>query len=196
MLKAIISKLIFGPNRLKPRSNLEVGIHSFHNGNLSIRGKVKVHIGSYCAIGKNISIISENHDIRFASMQGYFYSKFYKKPHPGERIANNPFKSKGEIFIGNDVWIGDKSIILSGVHIGDGAVIAAGSIVTSDVKSYGIYAGIPAKLIKYRFNEDIIKIMTEIKWWNWGGEKIKSFQEFFETDLSSISAADLKMLLK
>ena len=75
--------------------------------------------------------------------------------------------SKGDVVIGNDVWICANAIILSGVTIGDGAVIANGAIVTRDVEPYSVVAGNPAKHIKYRFNPDIIAELLQIKWWNW-----------------------------
>lgn len=81
-------------------------------------------------------------------------------------------KSKGDVIIGNDVWVGMNSMILSGVHIGNGAIIAAGAIVTKDVEPYSIVGGNPARVIKKRFDDTIIKRMEEIEWWNWKKEYI------------------------
>jgi serine acetyltransferase len=80
---------------------------------------------------------------------------------------------KGDIIIGNDVWIGAKSTIMSGVKIGDGAVIGSGSVVAKDVPPYAIVVGNPAKVIKYRFDEQQIENLLEIAWWNWPEHKIK-----------------------
>ena len=80
---------------------------------------------------------------------------------------------KGDIIIGNDVWIGAKSTIMSGVKIGDGVIIAAGALVTKDVEPYSVVGGNPAKHIKYRFDEEQIVDLLKIKWWEWNEDMIK-----------------------
>lgn len=89
-------------------------------------------------------------------------------------IIGHP-KSKGPTIIGNDVWIGQFSLILSGVTVGDGAVIGAKAVVTKDVPPYAIVAGNPARLIRYRFSQEQIKQLLEIKWWNWDLATIQKF---------------------
>jgi carbonic anhydrase/acetyltransferase-like protein (isoleucine patch superfamily) len=86
-------------------------------------------------------------------------------------IVGHP-STRGDVIIGHDVWIGNGATILSGVHIGNGAVIGACSVVTRDVPSYGIVAGNPAKLIRLRFKEDEIKCLEELAWWNWADSKL------------------------
>ena len=86
--------------------------------------------------------------------------------------------NKGDIVIGNDVWIGYESVIMSGVHIGDGAIIGTRSIVTKDVEPYTIVAGSPAKPIRKRFDDDVIKRLQKIKWWDMPYEKIKKLLPF------------------
>jgi hypothetical protein len=83
-------------------------------------------------------------------------------------------KTKGDIIIGNNVWIAGDAKILSGVTIGDGAVIGAHSLVAKDVPSYAVYAGNPARLIKMRFTDNEIKMLEEIKWWDWPLEHINN----------------------
>jgi len=190
-----ISRWIHKPKLIRAKRNLSVEKHSYQNGNLKVRGKTKVHIGSYCAFGKNISIMSENHDKRFISMQGLFYKSMFGTPHPGNQIFPNPFKTKGPITIGSDVWIGDNSLILSGVTIGHGAIVAAGSIVTRNVSPYSIVAGSPAKEIKMRYKSEIISSLLSIKWWEWTVEKIRDNQKLFYADLSKITPQDLKELI-
>jgi serine acetyltransferase len=80
---------------------------------------------------------------------------------------------KGDIIIENDVWIGAKATIMSGVRIGNGAIVAAGSVVSKDVPPYAIVAGNPAKIVKYRFDEEQIKKLLSICWWDWDEQKIK-----------------------
>lgn len=80
--------------------------------------------------------------------------------------------NKGDIIIGNDVWIGYEAVILSGVTIGDGAIIGARAVVTRDVPPYTIVGGVPAKAIKKRFSEDTISSLLSLQWWDWSQEKI------------------------
>jgi len=87
--------------------------------------------------------------------------------------------TKGRVEIGNDVWVGMHAMILTGVKIGDGAIIAAGSVVTKDVPSYAIVGGVPAKIIKYRFEPEVINKLLEIKWWDLSDEEISNKIEFF-----------------
>ena len=85
---------------------------------------------------------------------------------------NSEFEYAKKVSIGNDVWIGCNAIIKKGIKIGNGAVIGAGSVVTKDVPAYAIVVGNPGKIIKYRFEDSIIKELKEIKWWNWSIEEI------------------------
>jgi len=87
--------------------------------------------------------------------------------------------SKGPILIGNDVWVGDKVSFLSGVTVGDGAVVGARSVVSKDCIPYGVYVGNPAKLVKLRFNPEIIVALHAIRWWAWPDEKIAENIEWF-----------------
>ena len=83
------------------------------------------------------------------------------------------FKSNGQVVIGNDVWIGANAVILPGVTLGNGSVIAAGAIVTRSVPDYAVVAGVPAKVIRYRFSHEQIEILNRVKWWDWDDEFIR-----------------------
>lgn len=151
-------------------------------------------IGSFCSINKSARILA-NHsakcittspilgnlhflDIKtFVRIDSYIKEKgFYKNNALGLRyeLAKNP-----PVVIGNDVWIGGNVSILPGVTIGDGAILAAGAVITKDVEAYSIVGGIPATIIKYRFDEKIRNALLDIKWWNWPIEKIKHNLELF-----------------
>ena len=97
--------------------------------------------------------------------------------------------NKGDIVIGNDVWIGYEAVILSGVTIGDGAVIGTRAVVTKDVPPYAIVGGVPAKLIRKRFDEDVISRLVELRWWDWDKERINC-------NLPAIQSGNINDLVK
>lgn len=137
---------------------------------------VNIQIGNYCSIAYNIlALINRNHD--YLSITTSSASIF--------NFRDKKIKQKGQIIIGNDVWIGNNVILLSGIKIGNGAVIGAGTIVSKDVPPYAIVAGNPMKIIKYRFNEEQIKKLQEIKWWNWDYKKIEENREYFQKDIDN-----------
>ena len=128
----------------------------------------KLIIGKYCSFAANISIL----------LGGEHFTDWvttYPFSSLNENITDMHLdgRSKGNVIIGNDVWIGYNVIILSGVTIGNGAIIGAGSVVINDVPCYAIYAGNPAKFIRYRINEAYIEKMNKIEWWNWSNKKIE-----------------------
>ncbi|MCB9362526.1 CatB-related O-acetyltransferase [Candidatus Woesearchaeota archaeon] len=116
-------------------------------------------------------------------------------------LGKGPFAFLGEetnqskpISIGSDVWIGTRVTVLAGVTIGHGAVVGAGSVVTKDVPPYAIVAGTPAKIIRYRFEKEIIDYLLELGWWEWPGDKIKRNANIFTTDLTDKSLEEVKKL--
>lgn len=200
LFKKIINKVLkkkYSPLKIIPTNNLSVGKMSYHNGNFNFRGDQKGVIGNYCAFGKNVSVITSNHDYNFASIQGTFYSFYFNINHPGvTQVPPNKERTKGDVFIGNDVWIADNVAILSGVKIGDGACIGNNSIVTKDVEPFSIVGGIPAKEIKKRFNDEKINFLKELKWWDWDEEKIVRNKLFFISNINKIDIMDLKKMIK
>lgn len=154
--------------------NLIIGSGTCINGPILIKGSGKVEIGKYCAIGEFLDIISSNHDMNFPNLQ----YKLQKEITGGAMISG-----KKDVSIGHNVWIGDYVIILPGVKIGDGAVLAAGSVITKDVESFSIYGGNPAVFIRKRFSEEIILKLQQMKWWDWSKEEMKRNKSFFETEL-------------
>lgn len=137
--------------------------------------KYPVTIGNFCSIARDVTIQEYFHD--HSKLTTYFIGRNVF----GKDIKNEVV-SKGPITIGNDVWIGTGCQIMSGVTIGDGAVIGANTTVTKDIPPYAIVGGVPAKVISYRFSEDIIEKLLELKWWNWSFEKIRENETlFFDT---------------
>lgn len=164
-----------------------IGDHTLINGKIIIKGNEPVEFGKYCAVGDGVRIISSNHLVTYPNMQITLHDKCGFK-----KIAAD---NKGTIHIGNGVWIGDSVIILPGINVGSGAVIGAGSVVTKDVPPFSIVAGVPGKVIRKRFSDDVITALLDIKWWDWSIEQIKRNKQFFETDLSNISAAEFKKII-
>jgi virginiamycin A acetyltransferase len=117
---------------------------------------------------------ASNHEIEYPAVQARFYSNMLNK---------EPKLSEEPITIGNDVWIGTRAIILPGVDIGDGAVVGAGAVVTKDVDSYSIVAGVPAKEVGRRFDEETKNKLLEKEWWDWSEDKIKKNKNFFQKKL-------------
>ncbi|SFO69051.1 transferase hexapeptide (six repeat-containing protein) [Mesorhizobium sp. NFR06] len=127
-----------------------------------------LEVGAFCSVaGQMLFMCSGQHQIGSATSFP-IYSRLLKQPEP---IANGG--RPGGIIVGNDVWIGHGAIILPGVQIGDGAVVGAGAVVTRNVPSYAIVGGSPARLIRYRFPEEIISKLLAIQWWHWNDDKIK-----------------------
>ena len=167
-----IGKFVFLGNKITLR-NSTIGDHSYINSDTHISNS---KIGKFCSIASNVTFGLGMHPTHLISTHPSFYScnKGYKTFADREY-----FLEYGTIILGNDVWVGNNAIIMYGVSIGDGAIIAAGAIVTKDVKPYEVVGGIPAKHIKFRFKEDEILKLSTFKWWNkdeaWLEEHYKLF---------------------
>ena len=107
------------------------------------------------------------------SLSNYTFPLFFEEWGLNKKNVASAWDNKGDIIIGNDVWIGYEAVIMAGVHIGDGAVIAARAVVTKDVPPYTIVGGTPARKIRMRFEEETIAKLQQIQWWNWPVEKIR-----------------------
>ena len=133
----------------------------------------KLIIGKFCSIacGAKFLFNSANHTMK--SLSSYPFPLFFDEWGLDMKDVTQSWDNKGDIIIGNDVWIGYEAVIMAGVTIGDGAVIGTRAVVTKDIEPYTIVGGVPAKLIKNRFNEETIKALLKIKWWDWDKDKIK-----------------------
>ena len=132
----------------------------------------KLQIGKFCSIacGAKFLFNSANHTL--SSLSTYPFPLFFEEWGLEKKDVTNTWDNKGDIVIGNDVWIGYEAVVLAGVKIGDGAIIGTRAVVTKNVPPYTIVGGVPAKPIKKRFSEETISALLEIQWWNWSKERI------------------------
>ena len=130
-------------------------------------------IGKFCSIACGVKFLfnSANHTLK--SLSNYTFPLFFEEWGLNKKNVASAWDNKGDIIIGNDVWIGYEAVIMAGGHIGDGAVIAARAVVTKDVPPYTIVGGTPARKIRMRFEEETIAKLQQIQWWNWPVEKIR-----------------------
>lgn len=160
---------------------ISIGRFSSLNGpNMAIYAEInKVTIGSFCSIARNVDIQEWNHPVKKLS------TSLVKRRVLGENMINE-IESKGDITIGHDVWIGAQCVILSGATIGNGAIIGANSVVSGDdIPPYAIAVGTPAKVIKYRFEPDVIAEIEQLQWWNWDAQKLKANMHLFDNEIQS-----------
>lgn len=132
----------------------------------------KLVIGKFCSIACGARFLFNSANHTSTSLSTYPFPLFFEEWELDCKNVTASWDNKGDIVIGNDVWIGYEAIILAGVTIGDGAIIGTRALVTKDVPPYTIVGGVPAKPIRKRFSEGTISSLLEIKWWNWPKERI------------------------
>lgn len=161
------------------RGEISIGRYTAINGpHTDILCEIdSVQIGAFCSIARNVAIQEYNH------RAGACSTCFVLSRVLGHEDACE-VESKGPISIGNDVWIGTQCVILSGSKIGDGAIIAANSVVTAPIPPYAIAAGSPAKVLRYRFSDAIIERLLELEWWRWSRAMLEHNRALFEGDLT------------
>lgn len=174
-----ISRTVFLKNIIKS-SKIQVGdytyyddpedVHNFEKNVLYLFDFLedRLIIGKFCQIASGVKCIMNgaNHPLNGASTYPF---KVFGKAWGGAELAP---ASKGDTLVGNDVWLGHGAVLLPGVHIGDGAIVGAQSVVTQNVEPYSIVGGNPARLIRKRFDEETIAFLLDLAWWNWPVEKI------------------------
>ena len=166
-----------------------IGRRTYVTNNTSI---VCAKIGSFCSIGHNCSIGLAVHTLNKISSSPVFTEKH--NPLRFSFVNEDKVVPYKPVNIGNDVWIGDRALVMGGVSVGNGAVIGAGAVVTKDVPPYAIVVGVPAKVIRYRFPEDIRAKLEELKWWNMPERYLKEHISLFHKE--NITMEELETLLK
>ena len=174
-------RLCFLKNIIK-NPNIIVGDYTYYDDSENVENfekNVKYHfdfvgdkliIGKFCMIASDVKFIMNGANHLTNSLTTYPFAIFGNGWE--NAMEGKSYPKKGDINIGNDVWIGYNATIMAGINIGDGAIIAANSTVIKDVEPYTIVGGNPAKEIKKRFSEDVITKLLELKWWNWDIDKI------------------------
>lgn len=161
------------------QTGIRVGKYTYDFMPLCDKASLMAEIGAFTSIAGNVTYSHGNHPLDTVSTHPAFYYQDFgliDKDHQGI-ITGIPKNEK--ITIGHDVWIGRDVTILTGVTIGHGAVVAAGAVVTKDVPPYAVVGGVPAKLIRYRFDEDTIAALLKSAWWTWGDEKLRTYADDF-----------------
>lgn len=158
-------------------NNVIVGKYSRVGANCNI---TNADVGNFTAIGKDSVIGLGQHPTNYLTSHSIFYKKGNWGWHD-DWIAAIDFVEEKRIHIGNDVWIGRHCMVMDGVTIGDGVTVAAGAIVTKDVPPFAIIGGVPAKVIKYKFSQEAIDRLEEIKWWNLPDDEITKVIDLFHT---------------
>ena len=169
-------------------ANIEVGDYTMYNDyvrdprdfqknnvlyNYPVTGD-KLKIGKFCSIACGAKFIFTSANHKMASLSTYPFPIFFAEWGLDAKNIRDAWDNKGDIVVGSDVWIGYEAVILSGVHIGDGAIIGARAVVTKDVAPYTIVGGVPAKPIRRRFDDETIEKLESLRWWDWDVEKIRA----------------------
>lgn len=156
----------------------------FQNNNVLYHYQVnhdRLTIGKFCSIacGAKFIFTSANHSLK--SLSTYPFPIFFEEWNLDVTNITQAWDNKGDITIGNDVWIGYEAVILSGITIGDGAIIGSRALVTKDIPPYTIVGGVPAKTIRKRFDDVTVARLLELKWWDWSKERIKANLEIIKS---------------
>lgn len=170
--------------------NTEIGDFTYTGRNFTCWN---AKIGKFCSISWNVGVGGANHDYNRISQHAFLYASQFGLIKKGQKEGYNRFES--ECIIGNDVWIGCNAVICRGVKIGDGAVIAAGAVVTKDVAPYTIVGGVPAKIIKRRCSEDLAARLQKTQWWNLSVETIKNNFELFNANITESNVMQIENLI-
>ena len=146
----------------------------------------RLTIGKFCSIACGARFLMNSANHAMGSLSTYVFPIFCEEWDHGMKVTE-AWDNRGGIAVGNDVWIGYEAVILSGVTIGDGAIVAARSVVTKDVPPYTVVGGVPARPIRRRFGQETIDALLELKWWDWPPEKLSG-------SLRAIQRGDLEAL--
>ena len=138
---------------------------------------VNCEIGTFCSIANGFIVGGAKHPMDWVSMSPVFYNV---GSGTNCHLGHLAMEQSARTYIGDDVWIGSRAIILQGVHVGTGAVVGAGAVVTKDVPPYAVVAGCPAKIIKYRFDDELIDRLLQSDWWLLPDKRLKELAKYMD----------------
>ena len=175
---------------------MEVGEFTYGAENISVMSwdeNSTIKIGRFCSIATNVRIFTGgNHNSNWIST--YPFGHINQGVFGDHKQAGHP-SSNGDVIIGNDVWIGFGVTIMSGVRVGDGAIIAANSHIVKNISDYELWGGNPATFIKKRFSDEEIELLLELKWWNYPESKVNQFKNILSSDISILKLHQIQKLL-
>lgn len=192
--KVIVNSSVLFSQNTQFEQNIKIGRNTdIRNSNIGSGTYIRDNcvlpsckVGRFCSIGDNVKAVIGNHPTHtFVSTHPAFFSTFnqagfkFAKQSMFDELKYADAENNYFVSIGNDVWIGEDVMIMQGITIGDGAIIGTGSIVTKNILPYSINLGIPSKPKSYRFSEEQIEKLLQIKWWNWKFEKIEENSSLF-----------------
>lgn len=155
-------------------SNSSLGRYSYLSYDCEV---INCEIGAFCSISDHVFIGGAEHPKSYVSTSPVFLNVVHSGP--TKRFANFELPQSQRTYIGNDVWIGHGVTIKQGVKIGNGAIVGSGSVVTKDVPDYAIVGGVPAKILSFRFSEEVIKQLLQSKWWDFSDEELLNYAVYF-----------------
>lgn len=162
-------------------SNVKFGAYSYVNEHSMMSG---VSVGRFTCVGPYFICGYGDHPTDFITTSPVFYST--RRQCGVSFTETSRYDEKRQTTLGNDVWIGARVFVRDGVTIGSGALIAAGAVVANDVPEYAIVGGVPAKLIRYRFADDVVAQLLDLQWWNWSEERLREAQPYLsQADVNS-----------
>ena len=166
---------------LQGTHGIRIGKYSYGVESLCFSNSPVRSIGAFTSVAEGVSVSRGNHPIHMVSSHPFF---FRKRDGFRKDEAADPSKNSGPVIIGHDVWIGGNATLLTNITIGHGAVIGAGAVVTRDVPPYAVVAGVPAKILRYRFDEATIAQLLESAWWLRSDTELRSqIDSFFDPDV-------------
>ncbi len=198
VLTSKMAKSYLGKVSIPEETPIEIGRQSYMSGHAAVRGRHRLRIGSFTAIAEGLYLNTsvDLHPMEYASLLNFKDERRWCEDGLGMDITYKyqDHKHTG-IEIGSDVWIGREVRIFHGAHIAHGSVIAERSLVRGATKPYGIYAGVPARLKRFRFSESVVSALLDIRWWEWPMDRVLRNKQFFSTNLRDFNG-DIMRLVK